>query len=441
MTQARHTPARRADLRGVAGHPLLLWCAFALSQLWLSYLNVYPYLYGLGDVTSVYRHWAEQGLNAGTWVGIDEAWVYPIGALVPIASAAFFGLSSYASTWLSLIMVLNAIAFAVLVHGAQRRVVLAWWWIAFLVLLGPIALGRIDAVTVPLAIIGILLLSRRPAAAAALLSVATWIKVWPAAIIAAIVLVSRRRLTVLVIGAVTSAVIIAIALLLGSGANVVSFIGQQTGRGMQIEAPASSIWMWQAFAGVPGATVYYDLDILTYQVTGSGVDVAAAVMTPVMAVAVAVVAALGWLARRRGAAELDVLAPLALALVTALIAFNKVGSPQFISWLSVPVLLGLATQAATTRWSFRVPAAGVLVIAWLTQLVYPVFYDRVLGLDPFALTILSLRNLLLFVLLGWAVVTLVRLARTPTTTGTPTTPGEPTTSGASRPRVTHQHEE
>jgi hypothetical protein len=415
MTQARQTPARRVDLRGVAGHPLLLWAAFALSQLWLSYLNVYPFLYGLGDVTSVYRFWAEQGLSTGTWVGLDGAWVYPIGALVPIVSAAFFGLGSYAGTWLSLMMVLNAIAFAVLVHGAQRRTVLAWWWIAFLVLLGPIALGRIDAVTVPLAIIGVLLFGRRPVAAAVLLSVATWIKVWPAALIAAIVLVSRRRLTVVATGAVVSAVIVAIALLLGSGANVLSFIGQQTGRSMQIEAPASSIWMWQAFAGVPGATVYYDTDILTYQVTGAGVDVAAALITPVMALVVAAIALLGFLAQRRGAAEIAVLAPLALALVTALIAFNKVGSPQFISWLCVPVLLGLATQEAANRWSFRLPAAGVLVIAFLTQLVYPVFYGRVLSLDPFGLTILSLRNALLFVLLGWAVLTLVRLVRSPAT--------------------------
>lgn len=413
MTQARQLPSRRPDLRGILGHPLLLWTAFVLAELWLAYLNIYPYLYGLGDVTSVYRFWVEQGFTTGNWVGIDAPWVYPIGALVPIVASAFFGLDHYASTWLSLMMVLNAIAFAVLVHGARRSAVLAWWWIAFLVLLGPIALGRIDSVTVPLAIVGVLLLASRPAVATMLLTIATWIKVWPAALLAAIVLVSRRRLTVVAVGAATSAAIVALALILGSGANVASFVGQQTGRGLQIESPVSTFWMWQAYAGVPGATVYYDTDILTYQVTGAGVDVAAAVMTPVMAAVVLLIVALGWLAQRRAAAEADVLAPLALALVTALIVVNKVGSPQFIGWLAVPILLGLATQAATTRWSFRVPAMGALAIAGLTQLIYPVMYGQVLTLDRAALMVLSLRNALLVALLVWSVVTLARLARTP----------------------------
>ena len=37
---------------------------------------------------------------------------------------------------------------------AARAVVVGWWWVGFLLLLGPIALGRIDSVTVPIAMVG-----------------------------------------------------------------------------------------------------------------------------------------------------------------------------------------------------------------------------------------------------------------------------------------------
>ncbi len=92
------------------------------------------------------------------------------------------------------------------------------------------ALGRIDSVVVPLAIIGMLVLATLPRVAAVLLTVATWIKVWPAALIAAIVVVARRRWTVAVTAVITSAAIGIVALLLGAGTNVFSFITEQTGR-------------------------------------------------------------------------------------------------------------------------------------------------------------------------------------------------------------------
>ena len=122
-------------------------------------------------------------------------------------------------------------------------------------------------------------------------------------------------------------------------------------------------------------------------------------------------AAVGIWAVRRGAAAADLLAPLALAIVTTLIAFNKVGSPQFISWLAVPVVLGLATKLAGRGRPFAVPAAIVLLVAALTQSFYPYLYDELLSLNPLLLVILTLRNLLLFVLLGWAVRAVVLTGR------------------------------
>lgn len=389
----------------VLRHPIAVWVAFILAHLWLGMLNLYAPGLPLGDVTIVYRFWMDQALVSNVWVGIDTVWVYPIVALVPMLAADAFGPAQYASTWLSMIMLLNAVAFGFVTGWgrSRERIGVAWWWVAFLVLLGPIALARIDSVTVPLAIVGVLLIARRPVVAAVVLAIATWIKVWPAAIIAAAIIALRDRLRIVQGIVVCSAVILVVALLLGSGANVFSFITEQTGRGLQIEAPISTWWLWQAASGVPDTFVYYDRDILTYQIQGSGVEIAAALMTPVLALVVAAIALLGVRATRSGVPAGDLFPPLALALVTALIAFNKVGSPQFVSWLAVPIVLGLATSAAGHGRSFRTPAVLGLAIAGLTQFIYPYLYNSLLAVQPFMVATITVRNLLYFVLLGWAI--------------------------------------
>ena len=221
----------------------------------------------------------------------------------------------------------------------------------------------------------------------------------------------RERWRILAIALLVSLGVVAGAAAFGSGANVLSFVTQQTGRGLQVEAPVSTIWLWQAFAGAPGTFVYYDQQILTWQVTGDGVGVVGDIMTPIMALAVIAVVLVAVLALRRGAQPAAVLALLVLALVAALIAFNKVGSPQFIGWLAVPVILGLSTRTAQGRLWFVVPAALSAVTAALTQAIYPYLYGWLLSLNPIMLVALTARNLLVFAILGWAVHELWSAAR------------------------------
>jgi hypothetical protein len=416
MTDAADSPRRIAPtVRAVVTSRMTLWAAFIAVHVWLGMLNLYGPGFPIGDVTLVYKQWTDQIVLYDYWVGVDTVWVYPVVAIVPMLAAFAFGPALYASTWLTIVMLLDAVAFAAITGwmASRDRASVAWWWIAFLLLLGPIALARIDSITVPLAIVGVILLATRPTAAAVVLTVATWIKVWPAAIVLAVLIATRRRREVVIAGALVSAVIVGVALLFGSGANVFSFITQQTGRGLQVEAPVTTLWLWLARAGVPGTRVYYDQDILTYQMLGGGVTATAAAMTPVLAVAVAGVAALGVWAARRGAPATQLLAPLALAIVTTLIAFNKVGSPQFISWLAVVVVLGLGTHHAGYGRSFAVPSAIVLVVAALTQAFYPYLYIDLLTLNPILLVVITARNLLLFVLLAWAIREVVHVARHP----------------------------
>ena len=376
-------------------------------------LNLYGPGQPLGDVTNVYRFWTDQLVVAHYRVGIDSSWVYPIVAMLPMLAARVFGMDQYAATWLTLVMFLDAAAFAVIIGWGRRRQNsgVAWWWLGFMLLLGPITLGRIDSISVPLAIVGALLIATRPRTAVFILTIATWIKVWPAAVIAAIIIAARDRVNAALTVVLTSAAITAIALALGSGANVFSFITQQANRGLQVEAPVSTIWLWRAWSGATGTTVYYDTNLLTWQVRGAGVDVAGAVMTPLLALVMLALVVVGVFAVRNRAPVTDVLPALSLAFVTAFIAFNKVGSPQYVTWLAIPVILGLATTAAGRGKSFRVPAIMVAVIGALTQVIYPYLYGCLLGTNIVMLLVITAKDVLLFALLGWAVASLVQSAR------------------------------
>ena len=46
----------------------------------------------------------------------------------------------------------------------------------------------------------------------------------------------------------------------------------QTDRGLQLEAPVSAFYLWRAVARIPGSFIYYDRDLLTFQVAGPEVD-------------------------------------------------------------------------------------------------------------------------------------------------------------------------
>ncbi|WP_010205020.1 glycosyltransferase 87 family protein [Salinibacterium sp. PAMC 21357] len=412
MTTTAVTSTFETTRAMAAPSALTLALVFIAVHLTLGLLNLFAPGLPLGDVTIVYARWAEQAYSSGAVVGIDTSWVYPLLALAPILAAVTFGLEHIAATWLSLVMVLNVVALGFLTRwGRSRRgVIVGWWWAAFLLALGPIALARIDSITVALAIIGVRLLRAHPQTAGVVLACATWIKVWPAALMFAAVIALRDRGKIAVAGIATTAAVVVFAVLAGAHGNVFSFITEQTGRGIQIESPVAGIWLWQIVAGVADTAIYYDTEILTFQVAGSGVAVAAAVLTPLLAVMVLTIALLGIRAVRAGVAASNVLPLLSLALVTALIVVNKVGSPQFISWLAVPVVFGLLSHRIHSAPSFRMPAALTLFIAVLTHAVYPYLYHLLLAANPGMITLLTIRNLLLIALLGWAIVGLVRLS-------------------------------
>ncbi|MFJ6531817.1 hypothetical protein [Microbacterium sp. NPDC091662] len=391
-----------------------LWSVFLVVHALTAWLGwVYP-SQPMGDVVLVYEPWASSALGGGPIVGVTETWVYPQLALVPMLAAAalstplvpLLGVSSaYLVGWAFLVVILDAVAFGVLVgrSPSHARRVAAWFWCGALLLLGPIALYRIDAITVPIAVIGGLWLVSRPAVGAALLTIGAWIKIWPGALVLAAVIALRARLRVLIAAAVVSAGVVATLFLLGADTEILGFLTEQTGRGLQIEAVAATPFLWLAVAGA--ARIEYSFEILTFQITAPGVDAVTAALTPLMAISVAAVTVLGALKAVRGATFPRLFPPLALTLVALLIVTNKVGSPQFQTWLIAPVILWLVLD----RVRARLPAVVVLALCVLTCLVYPIGYDALLRADALAVAVLTVRNILLVVLLVLGTRALVRV--------------------------------
>ena len=398
----------------------VVWVAFALVHavvIWLGFTGDHASSW---DVDQLYRWWAGRTLTGQAVPGITEGWVYPILAHAPILLVgAASPVIDYTLGWGLLVTAMDAAAFAVLVgRGRSRgRLTAAWFWLAAILALGGVGMFRLDGVTVPLAILGSLWLVGRPWLASVLLAVATWIKVWPAALLAAAVIAVRRRLAIVGGAAIVSAVAVGIVLALGGAAHLFGFVGDQTSRGLQIEAPIGTVYMVMAAAGVPGAAVEYDEDLITFQVVGPGVDGVIAAMTPVLMIGMLAIAAVGAAKAWRGAGFAALFPPLAGALVIGFIVFNKVASPQYLTWIIAPLVAGLVLR----RRAWLRPAVLAVLILALTQLIFPFFYDAILTLVPAAVGLLVLRNVLLVALFAW---TLVRLARVPvrTSRGVPGAP-------------------
>ncbi|MFT3798510.1 hypothetical protein [Microbacterium sp.] len=394
----------------------VLWVAFAVVHVGVAWLGFLMPNEPMGDVYRVYDPWSRQALEGYGIVGITEPWVYPQLALIPMVIVqAFSWIAGYTLTWALLVTAADAVAFAVLVGRARSagRVTAAWFWLSFIALLGPVGVYRLDGFTVPIAILGCLWLVGRPWLASTLLAIATWMKVWPAALLAAGVVAVRRRGAVVGGALFVSVATLGVVAALGGAANAFGFIGDQTARGLQVEAPVSMFFLWGALLQVPGFWVFYDADMLTFQVTGSDIDAVIAAMTPLLVVAMSAVAGLGALAAVRGVRYVTLFPPLSLALVLGFIVFNKVGSPQYLCWLVPSVLLGLVID----RHRWIAPATVTLVAALLTQLVYPVLYYGILVPAPAAVTILTVRNVVLVAMFVWMLVRLIRIVRMPVTAG------------------------
>jgi hypothetical protein len=378
-----------------------LVAASFLVHLWaLTASKLFPDAISFGDL-SLYDYWAYQ-VDQGTGVyGLATEWVYPALAFLPIWLAGAINLFSYEISWLLLVFALNTAAALLLVTPPKTAKLFSgtessWTLLAALFALGPVAVSRIDSVSAALAIFGLVAISKKSQGiAAALLTFAGWIKIWPIALFAALVSAFQNKLRAFLVATAISASVIAVGLLVG-GTKVFSFIFQQQERGIQIESVMATPWMWLAKYG--SANLFFDEVVLTNQVSGVFVEELASVSNLILLGALAITVLLAVRAVSSGADRNEVFALAALTGVLDLIVFNKVGSPQFMLWVAVPLVALVYFKVKGARAALVMGAA----ILFLTQLVYPVFYIGLLGLETMPLVLLTLRNALLVALLVWA---------------------------------------
>jgi hypothetical protein len=391
--------------------------AFVLAHLWALLMGIAGAPYIFGDV-QLYHWWAQRGFSMGLWPILDEPWVYPAGALIPVTLPGLGtgGWGQYAALWCAMIVALNASATIMLVRRGRRGRVAALWWLIFLAALGPVWIGRLDGVAAPLILIALLVAAQRPAVATAVATFGAWVKIAPAAIVVALgaVAVGARRWrmlasAVLAPGALVSVAIIGSALIGGAGSRAWSVFGEQSSRTLQVES-VTATWFSVARAWDPSITVAYNDTIFTWEVQGTGAQSAAQALDIALPIAVALIAVLTWLAVRRcqGAAP-DVLCLATTATLAALIAFNKVGSPQFVAWLGPAVAAALALAGRRKRRVWRPSAAGLLGVGLLTQVIYPAGYGPFINGEAWMVVVVALRNVGVVMLLGWAVWRLVRV--------------------------------
>ncbi|MDR6414644.1 TM2 domain-containing membrane protein YozV [Pseudarthrobacter sulfonivorans] len=369
--------------------------------------------------TFIYREWARAGFNDANLTGGPSPWVYPILALIPMAIAGVAGPGPFFFLWVLMTTLLNGWGLAKLTDRGRNQdaIPAGWWWLIFTLLMGWLGFARVDGLTAPIVLVALAYGAGRPFIASVILAVATWVKVWPAAVMLALFAVVKNRMLVVLAGVATSAVVVALAAAVGSVPKLLNFLTQQGDRGMQLEATFTTPWLWLSVLNVGDSRMYMNTDINSMQVDGPGTAVMSVLMQPLLILAALLVAGLTFWALHNGKLNqaangagvdrTELLLAGALTLTTAFVVFNKVGSPQFMVWLAPAVAVGLAHS-----WrEWRVPAAMLIAIAVATFFIYPLFYDALSHNNPLMAGVLTIRNVLLVVLFLWSVRRLYSLGK------------------------------
>lgn len=462
-----------------------LWCAFALVHVTLMIVanTNAPGLYG---DPHLYGWWIYRGVTFGDWPVINADSVYPLGALIPLSIPAIVtpdggeDFEAYRVAYELLVVLMNGLALGSLVHASRRAprpprregvpdaspagepyTAGAWWWLVFLLFLGPISLTRLDGVSAALTVIALaqLLGSRthpegRVPLASGLATLGAWIKIAPGAVWLALLATTRRPWRRVAVPALvtTGALVVPAALAIlstrdGAGGlgRLVSFLGEQDGRGLQSESvgatPFSVARLWGS-----DHVVRFNEDLSTWEIAGPGTSSTASVLGPALVLVVAAITALTWwIARRVRTAvpdESDQRLPLleltlfaTMVLTLFLFVLNKVGSPQFAAWFAPPVAVALTalrpTDPGTTTWrSWRTLAIVLPVVAVLTQILFPSGYSGFISGEPADVVVAAVRNAIVVALALWAVIRLVRwrVPSSPTALGDDA-PGDRETTG------------
>ncbi|MEU4151392.1 glycosyltransferase 87 family protein [Streptomyces sp. NPDC026659] len=347
------------------------WLATRALMLWLLAHSTEPLLGGgavTREVSRLYFHWYGV-LSNGAFPTQDTMWQYPPGAgPVLLAPGALPGLD-YLQGFVTLVLVTDALITALLVAAARRpgrSLAGAALWTGGLPLLLHIPLARYDVQVTALAVLCLLALGRSPRLGGVFGALGALVKVWPAL---ALLGVPRGRATRTAWAWSVGAGCAALALLAVLFSDPLSFLGEQGGRGVQIESLGGTLFNLARHAGWPGLVRY---QYGATELVGPGVRTVAGISLALTGAVFGLLVLWRLRARRWNPAT-----PYDTAL-TAVLLFtvtSRVISPQYLVWL-----LGLAAVCLTSRHTSQRPVAVLILAATaLSSLVFPVFYGEVTG--------------------------------------------------------------
>jgi hypothetical protein len=235
-----------------------------------------------------------------------------------------------------------------------------------------------------------------------LLAAATLTKLVPLALIPILFLYQRHRAGSRpalrgAAGALAAVVVVLLPFLILSPEGVWRLAAYHLDRPLQIESTGAAYLLGlHVLADVPLSVSY---SFGSQGLVGSGPDAismisSALLVAAVLGIAVTLALLLRRVRRAPGDARLFLAA--AAATMTALLAFGKVLSPQFLIWL-LPV--GFVVAGRYGGWTFL----GTVVAGLLTASYFPHAYWRLVGLESGPITLLVLRDaaLVALVALAW----------------------------------------
>ncbi|MGW6914021.1 glycosyltransferase 87 family protein [Kitasatospora sp. NPDC054939] len=354
------------------------------------------------DVAVIYHGWY-QVLQTGTFPLDDVTWQYPPGAAPVILLPGLLPWSYLVSFWV-ICGVSDVLAMGLLVRAGVRRgrsLLGAWLWVAAVPLLGPMIYNRYDILVTAIAVAGLLALVRRPAVGGVLLGLGGIIKIWP--LLALIGTPSGRRTRRSWTAAAAAAG--AVAFLLAAGMNgAFEFLKFQKERGIEIESVGALPIHFARLAGEWDGRV--TMNYGSAEMLGPWVEVISKVMMAATVLGFAWLLFWRWTARRRNAATMY---DAALAALLVFTVTSRVISPQYLVWL-----IGAAAVCLTVRGTSQRPVALLLLIAApLTLMEFPVLFGQVVQSQPWGVTTLAARNVLLIAATVLSCIRLWRSTRGP----------------------------
>jgi hypothetical protein len=381
-------PADRDANRRGGGPALLSWL---ITRVIMLGLIATVERIATGDVTYYWRKIAALGeVGLGQTMG---EYPTPVVWMLSIPYALGAGhRTGYRIAFIGLMLLLDAFFAIVLWRAAgRRRDAGLTFWIWFVFLLGPLCYLRFDLVPAILAGTSILASRRQPWLTGVLTGVGAAIKLWPALLIAPFAAVRRGRLATLIGFVVAGFGLAVISLIAGGLPRLVSPLTWQSDRGLQIESvwatPLMVLRMVDPQRWVVGMSQYQ-----AYEVFGSSVGTWLTISTVATVVGFLILIVLYVRCYRTPEPSTGTIGLVILATIAIMTVTNKTLSPQYLVWLAGPMAALLIMRARDTTGRptlFYRLGIQLLILAGVTQLVYPLTYSGLYGEPHGALFVIS----------------------------------------------------